>query len=71
MANVFRQTPDGCLDRPYLRTCAIYRLLKNHRIDKAEAIRLSKLPLSDGRKPPHNLEQTINLWLSGPLKRNI
>ena len=56
-SNAFRMTPDGSLDRPYLRTCAIYRLLKNGRIDKRRAIEIAP-----------RLTATIEIWLNGPLK---
>jgi hypothetical protein len=36
--NVFRCTPDRSLDRYYLRTCAIYRLLKHGHVDKADRL---------------------------------
>lgn len=54
--NVFRDPRTGKLDRVYLRTCAVYRLLKHGRIDKARALEIA----------PH-LRATIEIWLSGPL----
>jgi hypothetical protein len=72
--NVFRCTPDRSLDRIYLRTCAVYRLLKHGRIDKAKAIELADRPLRPGSKryPQFKskgyLNGTIEIWLNGPLK---
>lgn len=57
--NVFRQTKDGSLDKVYLRTCVVYRLLKKGRIDKKRAIELLKVDR------PENL---VELWLNEPLK---
>lgn len=74
MNNLFRCTPDRSLDRLYLRTCAIYRLLKLRRIDKAQALELqnkryASREASTGRSAPPNgyLTKTIDIWLSGPL----
>ena len=39
--NVFRMTPDRSLDRVYLRTCAIYRLLKSQRITFDQAFTIA------------------------------
>lgn len=75
MRNLFRCTPDRSLDRLYLRTCAIYRLLKAGRIDKARALQLqnrryASREASTGRcTPPRDyLTKTIEIWLAGPLK---
>jgi len=68
MRNVFRCTPDRSLDRVYLRTCAIYRLLKGGYIDRDKAIELSWRPYRNGRKVTVNLGATIDLWLNGPLR---
>lgn len=57
--NLFRCTTDGSLDKQYLRTCAVYKLLKQGRIDKTRAVEL--LTVS---KPI----RIVELWLSGPLK---
>ena len=67
--NVFRMTPDRSLDRYYLRTCAIYRLLKSGRIGKADALamqhrRIRGLP----KQRPNRLTATIEIWCNGPLK---
>jgi hypothetical protein len=57
--NLFRCTPDGRLDREYLRTCAVYKLLKRGCVNKTRAVELLKCP-----KPL----ATVEIWLSGPLK---
>lgn len=72
--NLFRCTPDRSLDRIYLRTCAVYRLLKHGHIDKTKAIELADRPLRRGSpafpqyKQRGYLNGTIEIWLSGPLK---
>jgi hypothetical protein len=72
MSNLFRQTRDGSLDRYYLRTCAIYRLLKSRRIDKAGALALARRPIKRLKPwqyaPPKRLDATIEIWLKGPLR---
>jgi hypothetical protein len=55
--NAFRMTPDGSLDRVYLRTCAIYRLLKGGWIGQRRAIEIAP-----------RLTATIEIWKNGPLK---
>jgi hypothetical protein len=57
--NIFRCTPDKSLDKVYLRTCVVYRLLKRERIGKARAAQLLKVS---------NPLRLIELWQSGPLK---
>ncbi len=66
-SNAFRMTPDRSLDFLYLRTCAVYRLLKSGRIDKAAAIALANRPLRRGYKSRNYLNATIEIWLAGPL----
>lgn len=68
MRNLFRCTPNRELDRLYLRTCAVYRLLKNGHIGQAQALDLSNRPLRRGSKPPNYLRGTIELWKAGALK---
>lgn len=65
--NVFRCTPDRALDRYYLRTCAIYRLLKAGRIDKAGAKALARRKIRGVYAKPDRLDGTIEIWLNGPL----
>jgi hypothetical protein len=60
--NAFRHTPDGRLDRPYLRTCVLYRLLKRGKIGQARAIELARQYHKDG------LRGLIELWKAGPIK---
>jgi hypothetical protein len=66
--NAFRCTPDHSLDRLYLRTCAIYRLLKSNRIGYTQAIELQNLPIKGCYKQQNHLRSTIQIWRSGPLK---
>ena len=66
--NVFRMTPDGSLDRVYLRTCAIYRLLKSGRIGQARAIELQRLPIKGAYRERDRLVGLIEIWKAGPLK---
>lgn len=67
--NVFRMTPDKSLDRLYLRTCAIYRLLKGGKIGQARAIELQRLPIRGvAKQSPNRLTGLIEIWKQGPLK---
>jgi hypothetical protein len=66
--NVFRGTPDRSLDRIYLRTCAIYRLLKSGRIGQARAIELQRLPIKGAPRQSDRLIGLIEIWKAGPLK---
>ena len=66
--NVFRCTPDRSLDREYLRTCAIYRLLKSKRIGLARAVELGDLPIRGVHRRPGRLRATIEIWRGGPLR---
>lgn len=66
--NCFRMTPDRSLDRYYLRTCAIYRLLKHGHIDKAGARQLARRPIPHTYAKPNRLDGTIEIWLAGPLR---
>ncbi len=60
--NLFRCTPDGSLDKQYLRICAVYRLLKKQRIGKARATQLMK---ARGVKCA---PATVEMWMANPLK---
>ena len=60
--NIFRCTKDGSLDKQYLRTCAVYRLLKTGRIDKARAIELLR------QRYISHAQGVVELWLAHPLK---
>lgn len=65
--NLFRcGTPDGSLDRKYLRVCAVYKLLKHGRIGKACALELLAKRHTPGEMK--SLRGTVELWRSGPLK---
>ena len=68
MKNAFRCTPDRSLDRYFLRTCAIYRLLKRGHVDKAGAMALARRPVPGIFTKPNRLDATIEIWLKGPLK---
>ena len=58
----------GKLDRQYLRTCTVYRLLKSGRIGQSQANEIANRPLRAGSKPRDYLRGTIEIWRSGPLK---
>lgn len=64
--NIFRCTPDRSLDKQYLRTCAVYKLLKKGRIDKSRAIELLTINDYYGSR-----KRLIELWLNGPLKNLV
>lgn len=68
MRNLFRCTPDRSLDRIYLRTCAIYRLLKHGHIGQAQALEMSNRPLRRAYKRPDYLRGTIEIWKAGPIR---
>lgn len=60
--NLFRcGTPDGSLDRKYLRVCAVYRLMDRKGLGKDRAIELLQ-----ARKIP-SARAVVELWLQGPL----
>lgn len=67
--NLFRCTPDGSLDRKYLRVCAVYRLLKRKAIGKARAIEL--LAQRHTQTEMKTLRATVSLWQSHPLKEML
>ncbi len=61
MLNSFhRGTLDGSLDREYLRTCAVYRLLKSGRIGRAKAASLLTCA-------KNTRVSVVEMWKSGPL----
>ena len=68
--NAFRITPDGSLDKEYLRICAIYRRMSNGRITAARARELSRRPIrgcckkSDGWR-----DNAISIWARNIDKR--
>lgn len=63
--NMFRCTPDKSLDKVYLRTCAVYKLLKQRKIGKQRAIELLTIQESKYTDTRKNL---VELWLAHPLK---
>lgn len=66
--NVFRCTPDRSLDREFLRTCAIYRLLKRGYINRDEAKQIARRRVRGCHTKPERLDGTIEIWLNGPLR---
>ena len=58
----------GKLDRRYLRTCAVYRLLKLGKIGQAEAGQIANRKIRGEPRQPDYLKGTIEIWKSGPLK---
>lgn len=59
--NAFRCTPDRSLDRVYLRTCTVYRLLKRKQIGANRAVELLTCPA-------HLRRKLVEIWRSGPIK---
>lgn len=65
--NLFRcGTPDGSLDKKYLRVCSVYRLLKRQVIGKARALEL--LAQRHTEKEMNSLRGTVELWRAHSLK---
>jgi hypothetical protein len=62
--NAFRHTRTGALDREYLRTCAVYRLLRQGRIGAARAVDLLTCPVRIRRA-------VVEIWKAGPLKEML
>lgn len=58
----------GKLDRQYLRTCTIYKLLKSGKIGQAEANALAARKIRGNFAKGEYLRGTIEIWKSGPLK---
>ena len=54
--NLFRATPDGSLDKQYLRLCAVYRLMKAGKIAKGRAIQLLE------QRHVTKARQTVECW---------
>jgi hypothetical protein len=54
--NEFR-TREGTLDRPYLRVCAIWRLLKSGKIDFAQAKAIADRPVRGIQ-----FRNTVDIW---------
>jgi len=53
------------IDRTYIRTCAVYKLLKQGKI-KSKKVALALLQNNRGRGS--NIENTLSLWLKYSLK---
>ncbi len=64
--NCFRCTPDGSLDRKYLRVCAVYRLLRKRVIGEARALEL--LAARHTASEMKTLRGTVSLWKAHSLK---
>jgi hypothetical protein len=65
--NLFRcGTPDGSLDKKYLRVCSVYRMLKRGLIGKSRALEL--LAQRHTESEMKKLRGTVELWRAGPLK---
>lgn len=65
--NIFRSgTPDGSLDKKFLRVCAVYRLLKNHRIGRVRALEL--LAERHCETEMRSLRGTVDLWKAHPIR---
>ncbi len=62
--NEFRKR-DGRLDRVYLRVCAIWRLLKSHRIDWTAAKAYAARPIKGVHG--HNVLRTVEVWQGSAL----
>ncbi len=64
--NCFRCTPDGSLDRKYMRVCSVYRLLRRKVIGEARAMEL----LAERHTPAEMkvLRGTVSLWKADSLK---
>lgn len=58
----------NAMDRPYMRTCAIYRLLKGDHIGYAQAVALSERRIRGAHKREGWLVPTIQIWRHGPLR---
>lgn len=60
--NCFYMTLDNRIDRRYLRTCTIYRLLKSGRIGAKEGNEIANRPIRGTAKPKDYLKVTIEIW---------
>jgi len=62
--NAFR-LPTGQLDRSYLRSCAVYKLLKQRRIGWFDAAIMLRRFWPDGVTPlrkHHEIERLLTIW---------
>lgn len=59
--NAFRLT-NGSLDRKYLRTCAVYRLLIRRRIGKVRALELLR------ERHGTDMRAIVEIWNAWPIK---
>jgi hypothetical protein len=64
MANWFRMTPDGSLDKEYLTTCAVYRCLKRYGKSKQWCIEtlVKRWPHMSNKQ--YSATRIVELWLS-------
>lgn len=61
----------GKLDRQYLRTCTVYRMLKHQSIGQAEANEIANRRIRGVPKHENYLKGTIEIWKAGPLKEML
>lgn len=61
--NLFRTTPDGSLDKQYLRICAVGRLVDRGLVGKARAVELLE------ERKVKNASATVDIWLAHPSQR--
>lgn len=64
--NAFRM-PDGKLDKVYMRTCAIYRLLRNKHITVEQAKEIANRPIRGAWRQQGWLDNTIAIWVRAKL----
>ncbi len=56
------------LDRQFLRTSAVYRMLVRYGVTKDQALEMSQRPFK-GKGKPQDISATIELWIKNPPKR--
>lgn len=56
--NLFRMTPDGALDRQYLRICAVYRATKRYGMDRETAL----VRLTEKGMRPNDARALYEIW---------
>jgi hypothetical protein len=60
--NCFYMTLDNRMDRRYVRTCVVFRLLQRGYIGQAEANEIANRPIRGTTKPKDYLKGTIEIW---------
>ena len=61
----------GKLDRRYLRTCAVYKMLKSGRIGQSDANEIANRKIRGEPRQADYLRGTIEMWKGGPLKEML